>query len=214
MASRWGEWGSPLRPSPEDVERFIGEIQPSRRNLLLGATPELQKLVRMSVDSDVGALRTHTIAGFVANWRNLPFRDETFDAVLGDGSLNVFEGDPSELFRESKRVLKCDGRLVLRVFVAPPTRQSLRQVIADCDHTNFHAFKWRVAHALSNPYVPVSTIYETVKPIWDHPTLEVYRNSKAVYYFPRLVDLPRWDRIQYSSSYELAERCPIVTWIC
>ena len=76
----------------------------------------------------------------------------------------------------------------------------------------FHAFKWRVAHAIANPYVRVKDLYQVIKPVLDHPTLEPYRESDLIYYFPKLSELPAWDQIQFSSSYELAERCPVITW--
>jgi hypothetical protein len=105
MAKRWDEWGPPLRPSPEDVRLFAGEARATQRNLLLGSTPELQSLAFASVDSNESSLRVHARKGLMADWRRLPFRSATFDSVIGDGSLNVFEGDPSLLFNEVRRVL-------------------------------------------------------------------------------------------------------------
>lgn len=209
MASRWAEWGAPLRPTSEDVMSFRKAIR-SNRNLLLGATPELQQLAVAAVDSNIEAIRAHGAHGTVGDWRRLPFRSGTFDGVIGDGSLNVFEGaPPSTLFDEAKRV---GNQLILRVFVAPEIPESLGTVIDEKDKTNFHAFKWRVAMSLANPFVAVKDIYAVIKPVLGHPTLEVYKNSDAVYFFPKLSQLPTWTSIQYSSSYQLAERCPVITW--
>lgn len=213
MSQRWEEWGPPLRPSNEDVELIRSQMIPGRV-LLLGATPELLSLASVAVDSSIEALKTHKAdkadKAVSGNWRKLPFPDKTFDTVIGDGSLNVFEGDPSQFFNEMRRV--CD-KLVLRVFIAPTIRESLDQVFDFKSGCNFHALKWRVAHSLANPYVSVRDIYDEFEMDWCHPTLEVYRDSKAVYYFPKLTDLPEWSELRFPSTYELAERCPIITWM-
>ena len=50
-------------------------------------------------------------------------------------------------------------------------------------------------------------------PVFSTPfPLDFYRDSDAVYYFPKLSELPPWDHIAFPTSYELSERCPIVTW--
>ena len=146
------------------------------------------------------------------DWGQLPFSDQSFDAVIGDGSLNVYEGPRGWFFIESRRVIRTGGKLVLRVFVAPDQPESLEAVIAEKGRGCFHSFKWRVAQALAKPYVAVKDIYRTIKPVWDHPTLGVYKDSPAIYYFPRLTDLPAPDQIHYAGGYELAERCPVITW--
>jgi hypothetical protein len=98
------------------------------------------------------------------------------------------------------------------LFTSPEEKEDLESVLASMGEMGFHAFKWRVAHALANPYVPVRKIYEVIRPVWDHPTLAVYEHSDWIYYFPKLSELPPWYHIQFGRSYELSERCPVVTW--
>ena len=147
----------------------------------------------------------------LGDWRDLPFESE-FDALIGDGCLTVFQGSPEVFFEQAKKALKPNGRLILRLFISPERKESLQSVLKEKHTMGFHAFKWRVAQSLADPYVSVKTLYQVIRPIWDHPTLEVYENSDLIYYFPKLSELPRWDHIQFASSYELAERCPVITW--
>jgi len=212
MAERWSEWGAPLRPTEEDVELFRKAIGPAKKVLLLGVTPELQCLSTISIDNNTTAIKIHGANAIVGDWEDLPFANESFDAVIGDGSFNIFEGNAYKFFRGIRRVCKKGGCLVLRVFVSPEEKELLDYVFETWDRTNFHAFKWRVAQSLSNPYVPVSDIYHKIKPFWEHPTLDVYENSNAVYFFPKLSDITSWSNIDTPTSYELADRCPILTW--
>ena len=65
---------------------------------------------------------------------------------------------------------------------------------------------------MADPYVPVKEIYKVIHPVWHHPTIDVYKESDLIYYFPKLSMLPKWDRIYFPTSYELASLCPVVTW--
>jgi SAM-dependent methyltransferase len=211
ISERFDEWTAPLRPSPEDVEMFRNLLDPTSKTLLLGVTTELQSLVTIAVDHNPRAIEIHRANAVLGDWRDLPFGPE-FDAVIGDGSLNVFQGAPELFFQQTQKVLKKKGSLSLRVFISPETKEDLASVIEKKGEMGFHAFKWRVAQALANPYVRVKDLYCVMKPVYDDPTLELYRESDLIYYFPKLSDLPPWNKIQFGTSYELADRCPVITW--
>ncbi len=211
ILERWDEWTSPLRPSPEDVAMFRNQMNEGEQTLLLGVTPELQPLASIAIDHNPQVIKLFPVQAVLGDWRDLPFESK-FDALLGDGCLTVFQG-PSELFfQQAKKALKPNGRLILRLFISPECKEDLQSVLKKKDGMGFHAFKWKVAQALADPYIPVKTLYQVIQPIWDHPTLEVYQNSDLIYYFPKLSELPPWDHIQFGNSYELAERCPVITW--
>jgi SAM-dependent methyltransferase len=211
MSQRWNEWASPLRPSPEDVAMFKNQLTEKDHTLLLGVTSELRPLASLAIDNNphvVDHSGTHAVLG---DWKDLPFESK-FDALLGDGCLTVFQGSPELFFQQAKKALKPNGRLILRLFISPERKEDLQSVLEEKEGMGFHAFKWKVAHALADPYVSVKTLYQVIRPVWDHPTLEVYQNSDLIYYFPKLSELPPWEHIQFGSSYELADRCPVVTW--
>lgn len=211
ISERIGEWTSPLRPSPEDVAMFQNQLESADRTLLLGVTSALQPLASVVIDHNPQVIATYKTDAVLGDWKDLPFVSE-FDAVIGDGCLTVFQEAPELFFKQVRKVLKPGGRLILRVFIAPESKEDLETIFKNREGMGFHAFKWKVAHALGNPYVPVKELYETIKPVWNHPTLSVYRDSDLVYYFPKLSELPSWEHIQFGTTYELAERCPVVTW--
>ena len=211
ISARFNEWTAPLRPSPEDVEMFKKQLGAQSRTLLLGVTCELQPLAAIAVDNNPKVIEIHHAHAILGDWKDLPFESE-FDAVIGDGCLTVFQGPPEIVFQQAKKVLKKNGRLSLRVFISPELKEDLDFVLGKKEEMGFHAFKWRVAQAMAAPYVRVKDLYQVIKPVYDHPTLEFYRESDLIYYFPKLSELPPWDEIQFGSSYELAERCPVITW--
>lgn len=204
-------WTSPLRPSPEDVDHFRTQLIPGSRTLLLGVTSELLPFATVAVDNNLNAVQINPERAIFGDWANLPFESE-FDAVIGDGCLNIFQGDPEVFFKQMKKVLKKPGKLILRIFTAPEEREPLSEVFKAKEQMGFFAFQLRVTNAMATPYVSVQDRVRTIKSVWDHPKLEIYKDSSLIYYHPKLTDLPPYDAIQFSFSYELAELCPIVTW--
>jgi SAM-dependent methyltransferase len=209
LAKNWQQYESPLRPSPEDVAIFKQEVSGYPRVLLLGVTPELQSLCTLAVDNNPDAIQIHgpVEKSLLADWRQMPLPDASFDVIFGDGSLNVLNDGYRALFKEVKRVLRPGGKLILRVFTRPELPITFNR-----DGLKFHAFKLGVSLALANPFVSVKDIQKTVKPLWDHPTMAFNRNSDAVYYFPKLSELPYFTSMKRPTTYQMAEHCPIVTW--
>ena len=141
------------------------------------------------------------------------------------------------LLAEMKRVLHPAGRLLLRVFIRPDKHESLDAIHADLFAGrigSFHAYKWRLAMAMHGD------ISEGVRPagVWrkwrecvpdpsalakktgwpEHviATIDAYRDSSAVYYFPTMNELREMLGHAFSivdsyiSGYELGERCPLL----
>lgn len=111
-----------------------------------------------------------------------------------------------------KRVLKPTGKLVLRVFCQLEETPNIETLLRGKDLLKFHAFKLSISTALANPFVSVKEIQKHVKQVWNHPTLQFNRDSNAVYYFPKVSELPAFTDIQYPGTYQLANQCPIITW--
>ena len=105
-------------------------------------------------------------------------------------------------------VLVPAARLVVRLFVAPEPGEieAVEDVIeaAECGAIGtFHAFKWRLAHALTarrgDANVPVA--YRTSRTAYCFPTLTAFRAGLP----------PGWTIEAVSTGqYELAERCPVM----
>ncbi|MBA2376839.1 MAG: methyltransferase domain-containing protein [Rubrobacter sp.] len=60
-----------------------------------------------------------------ADAENLPFADESMDGALCGGSLNEF-GDPGRVLRETRRVLRSEGRIAIMGILRARTKNGLR----------------------------------------------------------------------------------------
>lgn len=77
----------------------------------------------ISIARDNARLRgARNVTFSVHNSYNLPFRDETFDAVIVSNLLHIVE-HPADVLTEARRVLKADGRLIAPTYVG---RESVR----------------------------------------------------------------------------------------
>jgi ubiquinone/menaquinone biosynthesis C-methylase UbiE len=249
LSKRWNKLTSPLRPSDQDVDLMKQGLQSiTGPCLLLGVTPELCGLSDNLIAVDNNELMIKAVwpgnhegrKVMQGDWLQLPFKANTFDAVIGDGSLVLLDYPLSYelLFGQLKRVLKNGGKLVLRVFATPEEGEMCSAVCREALEgkiRNIHVFKWRLIMALvsesGNPNVKVRDIYETFDrfypdreelaklTLWnfqDIADFEDYRNSSSIYCFPRLSDV----RLKYqpyfkeigllNGTYELSERCPVL----
>ena len=200
---------------------------------MLGVTPELVGLPWtrvLAVDRDPAMIAAlHPQPGAVAgDWRALPCADAAFDVVAGDGCLTTvaYPTDVAAVAREIARVLAPGGVAVLRLFVAPETREALDAIEPG---GSFHALKWRIAMALGES-VRVEDIRAAfdarfpdraalaARTGWDRAVIDaidVYRDSPAVYSFPTLARTlaalsPLVARDVIAPAYELGDRCPTV----
>jgi SAM-dependent methyltransferase len=246
FAGHWNRLGSPMRPSAEDVAHFraaLGEMPGDC--LLLGVTPELAdlstRLTAIDNSADmIGALWPQDKRAILGDWLDMPFGDASFDNIVGDGCpvLLGFPRQQARLFAEAARLLKPGGKLLLRAFVCSAQAESPAQVCHAARQGNikgFHAFKWRLSMAIASQ-TPGYTfcISETLRTFdrhfpdrqqladatgWamqDIATLDLYRDSTALYSYPPLSELRKLlpDMLVETGlmhgHYELAERCPLL----
>jgi SAM-dependent methyltransferase len=237
----------PLRPSPGDVDNLRTAIAGDARVLLLGVTPELSVLGTQltAVDSSPAMLariwpgdRPNRRA-MLGDWTDLRFSSATFDAVIGDGSLNSAPEQVEEVIAEARRVLAPGGKAAFRLFCAPESHETLdtiRTNVANGWSGNFHALKWRIAMSLarSRPHaaVPVQEILAAFNrlfpdraaladatgwPAGDISTIDAYAGAGHSLGFPTLSAFlglleRRFSRVSVcpGAAYPLAERCPTV----
>ena len=173
-AGGWSQLGSPLRPCPEDLQRFhqawTGSLPaglPQRRIdiLSLGVTPEIalhpwasethitaidasEEMIRQVWPGDSAERRA--VHG---DWLAMPFADASFDLILNDAGLLLMAG--AEKLRaaanELRRVLRPTGRVILRHFARPSSPEpldALVRAVADGKLRNFHELKLRLLMVL------------------------------------------------------------------
>ena len=240
----------PLRPSPGDVANVVrGLADRDKRVLLLGVTPELSVLGEELVAADNSPRMIQRVwpgdnerrRAIVADWTALPFNDHTFDAVVGDGSINSAPEVMQQVVGEVRRVLRQGGRAVFRMFCSPDKVEDLLTIREDANPgwaANVHSLKWRIAMSLAasrqNAIVPVQSILQTFNDMFpdrtelaartgwsleDIATIDAYSGADHSLAFPTLaatleLAAPHLKHVSVlpGTGYPLAERCPTIVW--
>ena len=259
--------GPPLRPSAEDVAviqqeiiiplnqefKDIERIWHSPQICLLGVTPELASLnwpensFLTAIDSSEKMIQSVWIGdrpqrkAILADWRSLPFEDQSCHVILGDGCLTLLDYPQGYrlICEELSRVLHPQGYLSFRCFLRPEISETVDQVLADLwsgKIQTFHSFKLRLAMALQEHleegvsmkkvwqqwerFIPnTNTLFDTLNwPKALESTITMYQKSTAYYTFPTLTELRQimspWFRevTCYFPQYELGDRCPTLIY--
>jgi ubiquinone/menaquinone biosynthesis C-methylase UbiE len=246
-AAQWNLLASPLRPHADDLASVRRALTGGGRALLLGVTPEYAGLFErvVAIDHNAPMIRamwareSHGDTAVQGDWLQLPLREASFDACIGDGCLNLLAcpWQYERLFGQLRRVLRPGGRLALRVFARPDAGETCDKVYEHAlgaEIGNFHAFKLRLAMALAaesgNSNVDVAAIHQVFTRLvpdrselaarsgWSAAqiaTIDAYRNAAASYSFPTLAEVRASFRRDLNEievlhgGYELAERCPL-----
>lgn len=257
-ALHWGRLGPPLRPVAEDVQRlhaaWTSSVDPailsSRKIdiLMLGVTPELachrwaHEFQLRAIDASEVMIKavwpgdTDCRKAFCGSWMNTPFADASFDLILSDCGLTPLAapGQVAALGRELSRLLRPDGRVVMRHFAQsanPKPVDQLFQLVESGTVPSFHELKLRLllAMAAMTPAVRLGEAWECFKRQFPDrnqlaerlgcaleiiSTIDAYRDQDARYAFPTLPELAQRFRdfslsAGPSASYPLAEFCPV-----
>jgi SAM-dependent methyltransferase len=141
----WRTIAPPYTPAPQDFELLRRSCPPSLlsedaapRILVLGMTPALvaapwpERSEIHAVDFDQVMIDLHWSPAegrhcHLARWQDLPFPDQHFDLIVGDGSFNSLpslEGY-DEVLREVARVRRPSAPLIARFFMQPEPRRAL-----------------------------------------------------------------------------------------
>ena len=88
-----------------------------------------------------------------ADWRDLPFQDESFDCVVCDGGLHLLDytGSQRGMSATLARILKRGGQFIIRLFALPDPSECAATVLADLKAgkiPNIHILKLRMGMAL------------------------------------------------------------------
>ncbi len=159
LAAVWSQLQLPLRPR-EPVPTRLRAVLPKgvKDVLVLGVTPDYADIAPdvTALDWSEGMIAhvwpgdTETRRAVQGDWRDMPFEDAQFDAVVGDNSLAFlpFPDQIGRAFAQVRRVLRPEGLAVFRMFLAPD------QQPGDADLVRFgralkgrssDALRWRVA---------------------------------------------------------------------
>ena len=218
--------------------------------LSLGVTPEValfpwaEKVSLRAIDASEEMIRTvwpgdgPERLAVLGNWLQTPFADGVFDLIVCDAGLTQLVGIASLtlLGREFRRLLRTDGRVVMRHF-ARPVRMESEQSVVDATEAsqvgNFHELKLRLLMALESrkPKLGVRLgeawdCFERLFPdraalakrlgcdLQTVATIDAYRGREARYSFLSLGELAQAFAafrlaLGPAGHYPLAECCPV-----
>lgn len=183
MKQHWDDWGHPLRPDRFDVEQYYKlAASPVLPVLLLGDTPELRHLATHVADRQSGI-----------DWFNLPFEKGSFYSIIGDG---VITQAGLGLIDAVLPYLRKGCAFTTRVFL-------YNDSVVETENFNVSKFQ-----NLGKTDIPVREIYELKG---EHPTTVDYKDSDAIYHFPKLEDLPPYDLL-FCPPYPYGSYFPFVQW--
>ncbi len=225
---------------------------PSRKIkvLLLGVTPELashqwaQEFQLWAVDASevmVNAVwpgDTDQRKALCGSWLNTSFADASFDLIVSDCGLTPLAtpGQVADLGLELRRLIRRDGRVVMRHFAQSANPLPMAQLVQQVESgklRNFHELKLRLLLALAAtlPAVRLGDAWEKFEQHFPDrarlaeqlgcsleiiATIDAYRERDGSYAFPTLAELAQ----QFSdftlqtgpvATYPLAECCPVFT---
>lgn len=247
MARRWALVGSPLRPHVSDVAIFADELSSERETLLLGVTSEIGQMPLRGIAVDINPSMIEHIwphpknwQVMLGDWKALPLQAQSVDQIIGDASFSAsrFPQDVLAILGEMERVLRKDGKALMRVFVQPEeadSRDLIQKQAWAGEIKSFNVLKWRVAmlhgHELGEVNAPAPGVLQLFNALFperlalcEHcgwaaevlETVDVYADSAMSFSFPTLPQLlklisgySKSVRVRYG-NYELNERCPIL----
>lgn len=132
----------PLRPSQEFCDIYSFLMFEYKKRLLIGNTIELSSLDFDKICIEKFTCENTDRTTFVnSSWLNLPFKENSFDAVYGDGFINLIDKNQLHEFVSGiHKILRKDGIFVSRVFCLPQNINSLNSL--EYFKNNFGLFKF------------------------------------------------------------------------
>lgn len=140
----WDLVERPIKPCilSEDAYDGILKQYAGKRILVLGYTDCIvnHPAHKLCVDS-VFFRDTEKTSFIQATWQSMSFSDESFDLIIGDGSLNlVHEDGIIDIIKKLHRFLAKDGQLFFRTFFLPPKLNKTYNLSGK--NYNFSTFKF------------------------------------------------------------------------
>ena len=234
----YGQSGPPLNPNQEIIDGFTGLVPTNGQVLLLGVTAKIAQAYEhiTAVDYNEAMIErvwpgnTPTKQVQYANWLEVDLPLNTYDGIVGDGSVNMlaYPAEVKQLFDRSLSWLKPGGVFAARVWTRPDIPVTVERIRAE---TTMSFTAWR---RLLNMYIaerdgsifPVTKIAELFDELFPDPSvlpwenmtsIDPYRTSTATSWFPtrqEILDIaPQGSRFVDVGTYEIADTCPILTFV-
>lgn len=236
----YGQSGPPLNPNQEIIDGFTSLVPTNGNILLLGVTAKIAQAYERvtAVDSSEDMIlrvwpgNTDTKQAHYDNWLTVDLPANTFDGIVGDGSVNMlaYPADVRQLFKRTLQWLKPGGVLAVRMFTRPDqpvTRERILQEAAN-PTMSFSAFRRLFNMHIADrdesvfPVTRIADLFDdlfpdpSVLPWPDTSSIDPYRTSESTSWFPtrqEILDIaPAGSRFVDVGTYDIADTCPILTF--
>lgn len=235
----YGQMVAPLTPNQEIIDGFTSLVPISGRVLLLGVTRKIAEtydnVTAVDYNEDMIAHvwpgNTATKTASLDNWLTVDLPLGNYDAVIGDGSLNMLSPtEAKQLLKRTLQWLKPGGTLACRMFTSPDTPVTEERIVAEGINPVMVFDGWRrllnmhIAQRDGSvfPVVRIAELFDqlfpnpSVLPWRDISAIESYRTSTSIVWFPtrkEVLDLaPYGSRFVDVGTYDTADTCPILTF--
>lgn len=257
LAEHWSKIKSPLHPNEEDLQRFQKTWLDTLPNapvhvdvLVLGVTPELvsfpwaPETKLTAVDNNEDMIRlvwlgdTENRKVIQGNWLELPVEDSSFDLIVSDNAPCIV-GDLEKFSKELRRVIRPDGRIVMRNFSRPDEPETIDQLVAEINAgnlKNFYEFKMRFDIALqgkTGKNVRLGDMWTKFNELFpdrdllasqlectrgEVDNIDIYKDINDTYAFYTIEEMvagfPEFTvTVGPEGHYDFADRCPIYSLI-
>lgn len=237
----YGQSGPPLNPNQEIIDGFTSLVPIGGHILLLGVTAKIHEAYShiTAVDYSEAMIErvwpgdTATKQVQQGNWLEVDLPSNTYDGIVGDGSVNMlaYPAEVELLFERSVSWLRPGGVFAARMWTRPDQPVTEERILAEAAAGTMSFTAWRrllnmCIAARDGSIFPATKIAElfdklfpdtTILPWKDTTAIDAYRTSTATSWFPtrqEILDIaPAGSRFVDVGTYEIAETCPILTFV-
>jgi SAM-dependent methyltransferase len=238
-AKNWNAIGAPLNPNQEIIDHLKTQVDQNDNILLLGVTPQIYHAFNYitAVDKEpvmiekVWPGNTINKRAILANWLAVDLKDDSFDTVLGDGSINMlmYPGEVEALTERCRKWLKPGGKFICRMFTRPDqdiTREWLIKEAAN-PSVGWVAFRRLVPMAFAaenGSLVPWAQAYNFFHEVFPDKSMlkftaeeiekfEAYKGVSTSTWFPtrqEITDIIPDGKFTDFGTYDIAHTCPFL----
>ncbi len=238
-AKNWSATGAPLNPNQEIIDHLKTIVDVDSKILLLGVTPQIYHAFNNITAVDKESIMIETVwpgntinkRAILDNWLTVDLEENSFDAILGDGSINMlmYPGEVETLLERCRKWLKPGGKFVCRMFTRPDqhvTREWLKQEGAN-PSVSWTAFRRLVPMAFAaerGSLVPWAEAYNFFHELFPDKSqlkftaeeiekFEAYKGVSTSTWFPtrkEITDIVPDGVFVDFGTYDIAHTCPFM----
>lgn len=231
--------GPPLTPNEEVIDYLKSQIAFDANILVLGVTKQFYQAFDYitAVDQEPAMIErvwlgdTDTKHAVLANWLTVDLPDNNFDAILGDGSLNmlVTPKDILTVVDHCREWLTPNGQFICRMFIRPDQPITRERLLAEVQKptVGWTAFRRLVPMVLAHEqgaFVPWAKVYTFFNELFPDRSqlpytaeqlsrMDAYKDVTTSTWFPtrrEILDLIPSAEFVDVGTYDIAELFPLM----